>query len=108
MLRLMEHVADKTSWERDIFDEKVVAQWYADAALDSHLGGDFSYEWDIKFDRDLISTMTWNWCIQELRDKALMFTQKGHLPHLQRRFRSLQIRPARSKRLAKNVARLVK
>jgi hypothetical protein len=79
MLRLMEHITDKADWERDIFDEKVVAQWYNDAALDSNLGSDLSYEWDINFDRDLISTKTWSWCIQELRDKALMFIQKGHI-----------------------------
>ncbi|KAJ5767254.1 uncharacterized protein N7511_004870 [Penicillium nucicola] len=79
MLRLMEHVTDKKNWEHDIFDQKVVAQWYTDAALDSNIGSDLNYEWDINFDIDLISNMTWNWCIQELRDKALMFTQKGYI-----------------------------
>ncbi|KAJ5860570.1 uncharacterized protein N7529_007880 [Penicillium soppii] len=77
--RLIEHVTDKKNWEQDIFDENAVTEWYTEAKLDSTLGSDLRYEWDIDFDMDLVSANTWNWCIQELRDKALYFIKKGYV-----------------------------
>ncbi|KAK4863157.1 hypothetical protein LT330_001935 [Penicillium expansum] len=79
LLRLIEHVTDKKNWEQDIFDENVVTEWYTEAKLDSTLGSDSRYEWDIDFDMDLVSANTWNWRIQELRDKALHSTKKGYV-----------------------------
>lgn len=74
MLRLMDRVTEISNWEYGVFDDKVVAQWYADAISESK-----SLEYpnlkaesqsDLDFDMDLVSQRTWDWCIAELQDKA--------------------------------------
>jgi hypothetical protein len=75
----MEHVTDKPKWEQDILDEIVVNEWYTEAESDSRLGSDLRFEWDIDFDMDLISVITWTWFIQELRDKALHYSKKCYV-----------------------------
>jgi hypothetical protein len=75
----MEHVTDKPKWEQDILDEIVVNEWYTEAESDSRLGSDLRFEWDIDFDMDLISVITWTWFIQELHDKALHYSKKCYV-----------------------------
>ncbi|KAJ5557344.1 hypothetical protein N7494_001259 [Penicillium frequentans] len=74
MLRLMDRVTEIPDWEHGVFNDKVVAQWYADAIYESK-----SLEYpnlkaesqsDLNFDMDLVSQKTWDWCIAELQDKA--------------------------------------
>lgn len=81
MLRIMERVTEKPNWEYDVFNDAVVAKWYADALLtsktyDQSRPEDFS---DMDVDMNLVSLRTWNWCIEELRDKAKDFQKHGFL-----------------------------
>ncbi|KAJ5191294.1 uncharacterized protein N7498_010279 [Penicillium cinerascens] len=80
MLRLMERVTEIPNWEEDIFDNDVVAQWHADLLSDSK----FSGQWDPAYcdegvDMDLVSLTTWNWCVAELRDKAMDFVVRRYI-----------------------------
>lgn len=79
MLRLMQRVMEISNWEHDVFNDKVVAQWYEDALSDSKerdLSNPEAYG-DMDVDMDLVSQSTWEWCIAELRDKAIDF-RKDH------------------------------
>ncbi|KAJ5273783.1 hypothetical protein N7478_008908 [Penicillium angulare] len=71
----MERVTEKPNWEGDVFKDAVVAQWYADALLaskeyDQLRPDDFS---GMDVDMDLVTQRTWDWCTEELRDKAKTF-----------------------------------
>ncbi|CAK7204199.1 hypothetical protein SEUCBS139899_006953 [Sporothrix eucalyptigena] len=56
MLQLMNAITDQPGWQRNVYDNSVVARWAADAAA---LSGS-----------PLISEAAWAWCLAELRDKA--------------------------------------
>ncbi|PYI11021.1 hypothetical protein BO78DRAFT_276417, partial [Aspergillus sclerotiicarbonarius CBS 121057] len=73
MLRLMERLTNKPNWEHDVFDERLVAQWYNNFKRQSES------EPDCDVDMDLISPRTWEWCILELRDKAIEFQKTGRV-----------------------------
>lgn len=78
MLRLMERVTEIPNWEHDIFNDKIVAQWYADAISDSKPSEqpDPEAKSDMNVDMDLLSRKTWDWCIAELQDKAKDFRKQ--------------------------------
>ncbi|KAJ5933803.1 hypothetical protein N7454_006132 [Penicillium verhagenii] len=72
ILRMMERVSEIPNWEHDVFDDKAVAQWYADAISESISTDQLNPEADsgMDVDMDILSQMTWDWCIAELQDKA--------------------------------------
>ena len=84
MLRLMQRVMEVSNWEHDVLNDKVVAQWYEDALSDSKerdLSNPEAYG-DMDVDMDLVSKSTWDWCIAELRDKAIDFRKDHFSPTL--------------------------
>ncbi|KAH8662507.1 hypothetical protein BX600DRAFT_466486 [Xylariales sp. PMI_506] len=62
MLRLMNALTDKPSWHTKVFDEDVVAKWKAEA-----LG------------MPLVSEKVWEWCLEEMRDKARDFEKTSRV-----------------------------
>ncbi|KAM0269429.1 hypothetical protein ACHAQH_009744 [Verticillium albo-atrum] len=61
MMRLMDAVTDKQNWQVKIFDDDITSKWFAEAtAID-----------------ELISQKAWDWCLEELRDKAAAFEASG-------------------------------
>lgn len=57
MTRAMGCIVDKPGWHKNVFDEATIATWKSEAQ-----------------DQDrLISDKAWNWCIAELRDKAIEY-----------------------------------
>lgn len=64
MLQLMNTITDRPNWNVDIHDPAVVAHWASEA-----------------FASELISPAAWDWCVAELRDKAL-YHDKFHLTHV--------------------------
>ncbi|KAL6230711.1 hypothetical protein BDW75DRAFT_248446 [Aspergillus navahoensis] len=63
MLALINALTDLPDWHRVVFDQQVTAQWREDAVASS----------------SLINDKTWDWCLQELQDKARQFNQDGRL-----------------------------
>ncbi|KAJ5765865.1 hypothetical protein N7520_005424 [Penicillium odoratum] len=72
ILRMIERVSEIPSWEHDVFDDKALAQWYADAISESRSTEQLNPEADADMDVDInyLSQTTWDWCIAELQDKA--------------------------------------
>ncbi|KAJ5779463.1 hypothetical protein N7457_007183 [Penicillium paradoxum] len=70
ILRLVENVSDKSNWECDVFDEKVVMQEHGEAMLDSQLGNDLCFEWDIDFDMDLVSATMGSYHVELMHSAA--------------------------------------
>lgn len=62
MLALMNMLTDKLNWHKDVFDDNVISKWREEALT-----------------MDLISSKAWEWCLAELKDKALMFETTGHV-----------------------------
>ncbi|PNH54770.1 hypothetical protein VD0002_g6334 [Verticillium dahliae] len=61
MMRLMDAITDKPNWQVKIFDDDITSKWFAEAsAID-----------------ELISQKAWDWCVEELRDKAAAFEATG-------------------------------
>ncbi|OBT52262.1 hypothetical protein VE04_08224 [Pseudogymnoascus sp. 24MN13] len=67
MMQLMNDLTDKRDWYIGIFNDEIVAKWREEA---------FETQEKIETHKTLgmrrISVKTWNWCVMELRDKALM------------------------------------
>ncbi|KAF9893523.1 hypothetical protein FE257_010835 [Aspergillus nanangensis] len=63
ILHLINNITDRPHWNRAIFDQNVIAQWREDALASSSLMND----------------KTWDWCLQELQDKARQFDRDGGL-----------------------------
>lgn len=63
ILDLINTITDRPDWHRAIFDQQVTAQWREDAVASS----------------SLINDKTWDWCLQELQDKARQFDRDGRL-----------------------------
>jgi hypothetical protein len=63
MLALINTLTDLPNWHRVVFDQQVTAQWREDAVASL----------------SLINDKTWDWCLQELQEKARQFNQDGHL-----------------------------
>lgn len=64
MLRLMNDITDRSMWYVEVYDPAMVGRW-AEQALQTHL----------------ISSASWNWCLEELRDKA-EYHRKTGLTHV--------------------------
>lgn len=79
MLRVMEQVTDKLNWEHDVFDESITTQWYTDLLSDWRARRYSKPYWDVSIDMDLVTSRMWEWCIMELRDKAVQFQRTGHI-----------------------------
>jgi hypothetical protein len=63
ILDLINTITDRPDWHRAIFDQQVIAKWRQDAVASS----------------SLINDKTWDWCLQELQDKARHFDRDGRL-----------------------------
>ncbi|KAL4932551.1 DUF4246 domain-containing protein [Aspergillus undulatus] len=63
ILDLINTITDRPGWHRAIFDQQVTARWREDAVASS----------------SLINDKTWDWCLQELQDKARQFDRDGRL-----------------------------
>lgn len=63
ILDLINTITDRPDWHRAIFDHQVIAQWRENAVASS----------------SLINDKTWDWCLQELQDKARQFDRDGRL-----------------------------
>lgn len=64
MLDLINTITDRLNWHHDIFDQEIITQWREDA---------------VKSSPPLINEKTWDWCLQELQDKARQFDRDGSL-----------------------------
>lgn len=65
----MSDLTDKSSWNVDVFDNTIIAKWCKEtsqAQEDRVAQGE-----ELKM--RVISERAWDWCILELRDKALAF-----------------------------------
>jgi len=65
MLGLMNAITEKPRWQEKIFDEKIVEKWRTEATA-----------------MPLISSMAWDWCIRELRDKTVFLAEHGFIKTL--------------------------
>ncbi|CAG8185039.1 unnamed protein product [Penicillium nalgiovense] len=63
ILDLINTITDRPDWHRAIFGQQLITQWREDAVASS----------------SLINNKTWDWCLQELQDKARQFDRDGHL-----------------------------
>lgn len=63
MVGVMNIVADKFRWNVDIFDEGIVADWREEAFAST----------------PLMSEQAWNWCLAELRYKAVLFSKDQYI-----------------------------
>ncbi|KAE8144643.1 hypothetical protein BDV25DRAFT_171273 [Aspergillus avenaceus] len=62
MLNLMETLTDRPGWYNLVFDKRTVAKWKQEA-----------------MGRPIISRKAWDWCLAELRDKAIQFKETGQI-----------------------------
>jgi hypothetical protein len=62
MLGLMNDLTEEHGWHENIFDDNLMVDWRMQA-----------------LSRPLISPKAWDWCLAELRDKALYFEQTGNI-----------------------------
>ncbi|KAB5545812.1 hypothetical protein GE09DRAFT_220286 [Coniochaeta sp. 2T2.1] len=92
MLRLMESVTDKPDWEKKVFDNAIADKWRAEAMA-----------------LPLISEATWDWVLEELRDKATEFATSGKVLALDSHARLAKSTPGANVRaeLIANVAPLL-
>ncbi|KAJ5805800.1 uncharacterized protein N7503_003402 [Penicillium pulvis] len=63
ILDLINTITDRPNWHCAVFDQQVIAQWREDAVASS----------------SLINDKTWDWCLQELQDKARQFERDSRL-----------------------------
>ncbi|GKZ67018.1 hypothetical protein AnigIFM60653_001315 [Aspergillus niger] len=66
MTAVMNRLTDRPNWHVDVFDDEVVARWREDISTSIAMN-------------PFLSHRAWDWCVQELRDKATEFRQKGHI-----------------------------
>ncbi|KAL7650252.1 hypothetical protein ACMYSQ_012052 [Aspergillus niger] len=66
MTAVMNRLTDRPNWHVDVFDDEVVARWRQDSSASIAMN-------------PLLSNRAWDWCVQELRDKATEFRQQGHI-----------------------------
>jgi hypothetical protein len=62
MLALMDAITEKPRWQEKIFDETIVEKWRTEATA-----------------MPLISPSTWDWCLQELREKTVFLAEHGFI-----------------------------
>ena len=63
MVAVMNSLTDMPDWHKDVFDEETLAQWRQEAFMT----------------QPLMSDKAWAWCVEELRDKAIDFTQNQYI-----------------------------
>ena len=63
MVSVMNIITDKFGWDLNMFDEKMVAEWREEAFKST----------------PLMSEQAWNWCLAELRDKAVLFSKNHYI-----------------------------
>lgn len=68
MLQLMSDLTDKSSWNVDVFNNAIVAKWREETFKAQEAK---AQKEDLKM--RVITERAWDWCILELRDKALTF-----------------------------------
>ncbi|PYH30937.1 DUF4246 domain-containing protein [Aspergillus neoniger CBS 115656] len=66
MTAVMNRLTDRPNWHVDVFDDVAVAHWRQESTASIAMN-------------PLLSDRAWEWCVQELRDKATEFQQKGHI-----------------------------
>ncbi|SPO03682.1 uncharacterized protein DNG_06365 [Cephalotrichum gorgonifer] len=67
MMAFINDITDKPDWERKVFDDNIVERWRAEGDVrPESLGGDV-----------VLSQKMFDFCIQELRDKAALFKENG-------------------------------
>ncbi|KFZ18182.1 hypothetical protein V501_01338 [Pseudogymnoascus sp. VKM F-4519 (FW-2642)] len=71
MLQLMSDLTDKSSWNVDVFDNTIVAKWREQTfqAQEARVAQGEELKMRVTSER------AWDWCILELRDKALAFDE---------------------------------
>ncbi|RAK95595.1 DUF4246 domain-containing protein [Aspergillus ibericus CBS 121593] len=67
MLELINQITDKPEWDRKVFDEEIVSKWRSEACV-----------WRAELREDYLSAAMFDYCVQELRDKATYF-QASHM-----------------------------
>ncbi|KAJ6783610.1 hypothetical protein PWT90_05286 [Aphanocladium album] len=99
MMMLMDQITDKPNWHEKVFDEEIVAKWRKEAAehpeeslykriIDGKEYYDMMDESDRHMNKRLvqpskiITTKAFEFCIQELRNKAKYFRDTGIVPTL--------------------------
>ncbi|RAH87502.1 hypothetical protein BO86DRAFT_351321 [Aspergillus japonicus CBS 114.51] len=81
MLRIMEMLTERQNWEIDVFDESIAQKWYEEMLIQSQAqsGQEEEKAGNMSVDMDLVTSKTWNWCISELRDKAVTYRENGYI-----------------------------
>ncbi|KAH6647126.1 hypothetical protein BKA67DRAFT_695577 [Truncatella angustata] len=62
MLGVMNSITDKADWNTKVFNEDIVEKWKSEALK-----------------MPLITENAWDWCLQEMRDKAKLFENNGRI-----------------------------
>ncbi|OBT47266.1 hypothetical protein VE00_03432 [Pseudogymnoascus sp. WSF 3629] len=70
MLQLMSDLTDKSGWNVDVFNDTIVTKWREETFKAQEAR---AQEEELKM--RVISERAWDWCILELRDKALTFDE---------------------------------
>lgn len=78
MVAVMEWLTDKPKWFEDVFDDAVVKEWRAELDRDRERQREAGTHF-IANPRLMRSDATWDWCVQELRDKAGYYKKHGHI-----------------------------
>ncbi|KAI9645911.1 hypothetical protein NHQ30_005348 [Ciborinia camelliae] len=65
MVALMNNLTDKPDWQVGVFDSATIARWREENYMNY-----------------LMSEKAWDWCVKELRDKAMEFNEKGFVKAL--------------------------
>ncbi|EPE02455.1 hypothetical protein F503_06748 [Ophiostoma piceae UAMH 11346] len=85
MVIVMNRLTDKPGWSELIFDDETVAQWRAELDAEraqtrqcKDTSGKTLTDVFLANPR-LLRGATWDWCVQELRDKARDFRERGHV-----------------------------
>jgi hypothetical protein len=66
MLAVMDTLTDKPRWHEKVFDEAIVEKWRVEAMA-----------------MPLISSLAWDWCLRELREKAGFLAEHGFVTTLE-------------------------
>lgn len=65
MLGLMDAITEKPRWQEKVFDETIVEKWRVEAT-----------------EMPFISSLAWEWCLRELREKASFLAEHGFVTTL--------------------------
>ncbi|TLD17305.1 uncharacterized protein PgNI_01207 [Pyricularia grisea] len=85
MMQIMEQLTDKQGWERKVFDQEIVDKWRKEALEipDQHWWMQIAQDpEDREVPAGIINGSTFDYCIEELREKAKYFSETGIIPGL--------------------------